>query len=129
MNGYIMFGRQLECHVVDEPHRDTFKNGNREWKFVPTQLQFRKEKNRPRDDTEKAAKVNGLLEKETDKRRRLKELGIEYDFPGYAAIVQGVKDQLMKEAKAQVVQEQKKKTAEKKQSPISNESSKKKAKK
>ena len=36
MNGYIMFGKQVECHVVDQPHRETFKNGNREWKFVPT---------------------------------------------------------------------------------------------
>ncbi len=36
MNGYIMFGRQLDVHLVEKPHKDTFKNGNREWKFIPT---------------------------------------------------------------------------------------------
>ena len=35
MNGHIMFGKQLDCHMVSEPHRDTFKNGNRDWKFIP----------------------------------------------------------------------------------------------
>lgn len=35
MNGYMMFGKQIDCHAVDEAHKETFKNGNRQWKFVP----------------------------------------------------------------------------------------------
>ena len=38
-----------------------------------------------------AARVRGLLQKEKEKRDRLKELGIEYDFPGYKACVDGFK--------------------------------------
>lgn len=85
MNGYIMFGKQLDVHVVDAPHRETFKNGNRDWKFIPTQLKFRNEKNREKTDAEKGAKVKGMLQKEKEKRDRLKELGIKYEFTGYVS--------------------------------------------
>ena len=87
MNGYMMFGKQIQCHMVDTPHKDTFKHGNREWNYAPTQLIFRNKKNEPKSKESMAAKVAGLLEKEKEKRIRLKELGIEYDFPGYQALV------------------------------------------
>jgi len=35
MNGYLMFGKMVQCHLVSEPHRDMFKHGNREWNYVP----------------------------------------------------------------------------------------------
>ena len=73
--------------MVDTPHKDTFKHGNREWNYAPTQLIFRNKKNAPKSFESMAAKVAGLLEKEKEKRIRLKELGIEYDFPGYQALV------------------------------------------
>lgn len=72
---------------MDEPHREIFKNGNREFKFIPTQMKFRNEKNREKTDLEKGLKVKGLLEKEKEKRDRLKELGIKYEFTGYVSIV------------------------------------------
>ena len=50
---------------------------------MPTQIKFRNEKNREKTDDQKAARVGGLLEKELEKRTRLKELGIDYDFTGY----------------------------------------------
>ena len=83
MNGYIMFGKQITCKLVDEVHKETFKNGNRDWKFIPTQIKFRNEKNKVKSDDEKALKVKGILEKEKEKRDRLKELGIKYDFAGF----------------------------------------------
>ena len=68
---------------MDKAHKETFKNGNREWKYVPNNVKFRNEKNREKTDVEKAQRVKGLLEKEKEKRDRLKELGISYEFPGY----------------------------------------------
>ena len=38
-----------------------------------------------------ANRVKGLLQKEKDRRMRIKELGIEYDFGGYQAIVDKIK--------------------------------------
>ena len=87
MDGYLIFGRKIECHIVDAPHRDTFKHGNREWKYVPTKLMFRNKMNSDIKKTpeEMAARVKGLLGKEKEKRIRLKELNIDYEFPGYQA--------------------------------------------
>ena len=47
MNNYMLFGRELDVHVVDDEnvHRDTFKHGNRDWKFQPTKQMFRSAKN------------------------------------------------------------------------------------
>lgn len=89
MNGYLMFGRKIECHLVESPHKDTFKHGNREWNYVPNQLIFRNKKNmeETRTDEEKGLRVKGLLMKEKEKRDRMKELGIVYEFTGYQAVV------------------------------------------
>lgn len=53
---------------MDNPHKEIFKNGNREWKYVPHKVKFRKEKNRDKTEEEMALRVAGLLEKEKEKR-------------------------------------------------------------
>ena len=86
MNNYMMFGRQLDVHMVEDAHKDTFKHGNRDWKFTPTRQMFRAKKNAEeitKTPEQRKARVEGLLQKEKEKRDRLKELGIEYEFPGY----------------------------------------------
>lgn len=110
MDKYIIFGKQLDCHMIEPEmaHKDMFKNGNRDWVFVPTALKFRKKKNEellPESEggktlEQRVQRVQGLLEKEKEKRIRLKELGIEYDFPGYQGIVDGVKAPAKKERKS-----------------------------
>jgi len=45
MHNYLIFGRQLDVHTMDDMHRDTFKHGNRDWKFTPTRHIFRSKKN------------------------------------------------------------------------------------
>ena len=47
MNKYIIFGKQLDCHMIEPElaHKDMFKNGNRDWVFIPTALKFRNKKN------------------------------------------------------------------------------------
>ena len=74
--------------IVEKPKYDTFKHGNRDWKFVPTQLMFRNKKNAESKTPEQMkGRVEGLLQKEKEKRDRLKELMIDYTFPGYKALV------------------------------------------
>jgi hypothetical protein len=61
-----------------------FKHGNRDWKFAPTQEMFRNKVNSAEKTSEqRKARVQGLLQKERERRDRLKELAIEYDFPGF----------------------------------------------
>lgn len=66
--------------------------------FIPTAVQFRNKKNAEqlpeseggKTSEQKIARVAGLLGKEKEKRVRLKELGIEYDFPGYQGLVDAI---------------------------------------
>ena len=89
MNKYMMFGRQLDVHVMEEVHQETFKHGNRDWKFVPTQVMFRNKINaQEKTPEQRKARVEGLLQKEKERRDRLKELEIAYDFPGFSALVE-----------------------------------------
>ena len=85
MHGYLMMKKQLVCHVVDTAHKKTFANGNRKFKYVPYKLLYVNAKNKERTAEEKKAKVERLLQMEKDKRQRIKELGIPYDFPGYVS--------------------------------------------
>ena len=92
MDQYMIFGRLLDVHVMDadKVHKDTFQHGNRDWKFRPTKQMFRSAKNseaETKTDASRKARVGGLLQKEKEKRDRLKELEIDYAFGGYQAAV------------------------------------------
>eukprot|EP00352_Strombidinopsis_acuminata_P000559 CAMPEP_0176347310 /NCGR_PEP_ID=MMETSP0126-20121128/6951_1 /TAXON_ID=141414 ORGANISM="Strombidinopsis acuminatum, Strain SPMC142" /NCGR_SAMPLE_ID=MMETSP0126 /ASSEMBLY_ACC=CAM_ASM_000229 /LENGTH=52 /DNA_ID=CAMNT_0017695401 /DNA_START=310 /DNA_END=468 /DNA_ORIENTATION=+ len=45
MDKYLIFSHELEVHVIENAHKDIFKHGNRDWKFVPTKVMFRNKKN------------------------------------------------------------------------------------
>ena len=73
---------------MENPHPELFKNGNKEWKFIPKQLMHRNKVNKEEKSAEdRKARVEGLLQKEKERRDRLKELEIDYDFPGFAALL------------------------------------------
>ena len=90
MNKHLIFGRQLDVHIVEDAHTATFKHGNRDWKYTPTKEIFRSAKNAEvteKTPEQRKARVEGLLQKEKEKRDRLKELEIDYEFGGYQALV------------------------------------------
>ena len=94
MDKYMIFNKTLDVHVVENPHFETFKHGNRDWKFVPTQAMFRAKKNADLDSKtteQRKARIEGLLQKEKEKRDRIKELEIDYEFPGFKALVEAAK--------------------------------------
>ena len=101
MNSYMIFGRTLDVHIMEEAHKDTFKHGNRDWKFVPTRNMFRSRKNAEAESKtpeQRKARVLGLLQKEKEKRDRLKELELSYTFPGYQAVYDSFKKTVEKPA-------------------------------
>ena len=118
MDGYLMFGKKVECHVVDTPHKDMFKHGNREWNFVPNQMIFRNKKNsetESKTEEQMSERVKGLLQKEKERRIRLRELGIDYDFKGYQGVVdQYIADKPAFKTKAGAEASDKKKKSSKK---------------
>jgi len=89
MHNYLMFGRILKCYVLPEEkiHPDMFKGSQR--KFLATNWKKIEQQRRTKAQTpEKTLKrLNALRNKDNKKREKLKSLGIDYDFPGYAAVL------------------------------------------
>jgi hypothetical protein len=86
MNNYLLFEKLLECKHVphDRVHAETFKNQGKPIKRI--RFDQNEMRHRNKRDPKKEGKIVGkLLVKEKDARARLKELGIDYDFPGYSA--------------------------------------------
>lgn len=87
MNGYLMFEKNLQVHVVApaDVHPATFKGANRPFKRIDFRKIAAEKANRSRSDDERAAQAKRLLAAEGRTKRKLAEAGIDYDFPGYAA--------------------------------------------
>lgn len=87
MSGYLMGEKRLVCHVVpkDKIHPDLFKGYNSIFKKVNFRKINRNKVNRPKSAEKMKTITKTLIIRERKKREKLKELGIDYDFPGYEA--------------------------------------------
>lgn len=87
MSGYLMGEKRLVCHVIpkDKIHPDIFKESHRIFKKVNFRKIHRNKVNRPKSADRMQKITKTLLIRERKKRKKLKELGINYDFPGYEA--------------------------------------------
>jgi nucleolar protein 15 len=85
MNNYILFDKILKCSVVDDSSRYSliFKKWKRKYKFCNKYENFVQERNRSKTQEETKERIKLLLEKEEQKRKKLEELGIKFDFPGF----------------------------------------------
>jgi len=92
MNGYFLMERRLTCNLVSDPHDSIFK-GSYSYLDPVTPKEIAKRKyfakiNRIFSEEEIEKKTKSLLEKENKMRNKIKELGIDYDYPGYAAEIE-----------------------------------------
>ncbi|KAG9410596.1 MKI67 FHA domain-interacting nucleolar phosphoprotein [Aphanomyces cochlioides] len=89
MNGYRLFDKTLNCSVVplDKCHERMFIGANRTFRPFPYRKIAVREHNAPKTFEQQEAANKRLLAKEEAKRNKLKALGIEYEFPGYAESV------------------------------------------
>lgn len=88
MSGYLLLEKRLVCHVLPKEkvdHELMFAKPKR----VPTKKdkikKARAEENKVRSADAIKAITKRLIKREDVKRKKLEALGIEYDFPGYAA--------------------------------------------
>ncbi|KAJ3232547.1 hypothetical protein HDU81_002870 [Chytriomyces hyalinus] len=86
MHGYLLFNQILQCQVVphDKLHPDTFKGHDRRFKTIPWNKLERQRVNKPLDKNAVVKRTRKLVSRENLKRQRLAELGVEYEFGGYA---------------------------------------------
>ncbi|KAI9138757.1 hypothetical protein BKA69DRAFT_1089816 [Paraphysoderma sedebokerense] len=89
MDNYLLFNHILKCQVVpkEKVHADLFKGANRKFKVIPWAKVEMVKHNKPKSTEQYSRMVKRLVGKEEKKRQKLKEMGIEYDFDGYSAIV------------------------------------------
>lgn len=87
MNSYMMFQRTLVCKYIppEKVHSNMFlKHGNKVFRKVPWQKIAREQHNMERTADQQHERVKRLLKKEKQRRNKLADLGIDYEFPGYA---------------------------------------------
>ena len=87
MSGYLMGQKRVVCHVVppDKINPETFPDRNQPFVKIDWAAKHRKKVNAPKSALQMKAITERLLRRERQKRKKLKALGIDYDFPGYAA--------------------------------------------
>ena len=87
MSGYFLLEKRLVCHLLphDRVHELMFKKPKRVLTKADKQKAHRAEANKKRSAEALKGITAKLVEREERKRKKLAALGIDYDFPGYAA--------------------------------------------
>ncbi|KAG0324326.1 MKI67 FHA domain-interacting nucleolar phosphoprotein [Podila humilis] len=89
MDNYLLFGHQLKCKALQSSqiHPAMFVGANKKFKPIPWQKISKDKHNAEKSSAQVKVVAKKLLKKESAKRTKIAELGIEYDFPGYKAAV------------------------------------------
>ena len=91
MNGYFLLEKRLVCNVLpqDKVYDLMFRRAKKIMSKKDMQDKAREEVNRRKTPEVMRGITAKLVEREEAKRKKLLELGIDYDFPGYAAGASG----------------------------------------
>ncbi|CAI5743369.1 unnamed protein product [Hyaloperonospora brassicae] len=87
MNQYRLFDHTLSCHIVPPHavHERMFLGANTEFKPHPRTAINRNRHNAEKTYEQTVVNTKRLVAKERQKRKVLKALGVDYEFPGYEA--------------------------------------------
>ncbi|CAL1716618.1 unnamed protein product [Somion occarium] len=90
MDNYLLMGHILTCKVIpkDEVHPELWIGANRKWRAVPTTRVARVKHNKLRTEEEQQKAETRLIRRQEDKKRKLADAGIEYDFDAVSYKVQ-----------------------------------------
>ncbi|OBZ72694.1 hypothetical protein A0H81_07703 [Grifola frondosa] len=82
MDNYLLMGHILTCKVIpkDEVHPELWIGANRKWRVVPRDRIARVHHNKPRTEEEQEKAEQRLLKRQSQRKRKLEEAGIKYDF-------------------------------------------------
>jgi nucleolar protein 15 len=85
LQGYFLGQRRLVCHLVQKPDDGMFYDTDK--LIIRRKASLAAEKKRRNQNLASASKMkeitSRLVRREKKKRKKLQELGIDYDFPGY----------------------------------------------
>ncbi|TFK88829.1 RNA-binding domain-containing protein [Polyporus arcularius HHB13444] len=86
MDNYLLMGHILTCKVIpkDQVHPELWVGSNKKWRAVPRDRVVRVAHNKPRTVEETARAEARLLKRQEQRKRKLEEAGIKYDFEAVA---------------------------------------------
>jgi len=89
MHNYLLFDHILKCYVLaeDKIHPNMFKGANKKFATIDWKKIEQKRRTQPQSTAKIVSRINNLKKNEKKKREKLKNLGIDYEFPGYNAIL------------------------------------------
>ncbi|KAH7907281.1 hypothetical protein BJ138DRAFT_1160553 [Hygrophoropsis aurantiaca] len=86
MDNYLLMGHILRCKIIppDEVHPELWVGANRKWRAIPRDRIARLEHNKARTEENIQKAENRLLKRQNERKRKLLEVGIKYDFDAVA---------------------------------------------
>ncbi|KAI0648949.1 hypothetical protein C8Q79DRAFT_924348 [Trametes meyenii] len=86
MDNYLLTGHILTCKLIpkDQVHPELWVGANRKWRPVPRDRVARIAHNKPRTDEEQEKAEKRLLKRQEQRKRKLEDAGIKYDFEAVA---------------------------------------------
>lgn len=118
LQGYFLGKKRLVCHLIDKPDDGLFFDTDRLVAQRKNDLQA--ERKRRRENLGNASKMKEittrLVQREKKKRKKLQDLGIDYDFPGYEGSLKAQTDKESSEESEVITPKSDKKKKEKKRS-------------
>lgn len=93
MDGYMMFSQKLNVHLVApaKQHPELFKGAGRQMRRKPWAKIEAERFNAERTPGQHAARVSKLIARDTRRRERIKDAGIEYEYEPLQAPAQPIK--------------------------------------
>ena len=85
MNNYLLDGHLLQMSLIpaEEVDPNTWVGANRKYRTVPADRMERLRRHKQRTPEQQERVNRKLLQRQTQRRKKLERAGIEYDFPGY----------------------------------------------
>ncbi|TDL23242.1 RNA-binding domain-containing protein [Rickenella mellea] len=82
MDNYLLMGHILRCKVIppEEVHSELWVGAGRKFRRVPQERVERVRQNKERTEEEREKAERRLLKRQDEKKRKLKDAGIEYDL-------------------------------------------------
>ncbi|KAI9497834.1 hypothetical protein BDB00DRAFT_755771 [Zychaea mexicana] len=88
MDNYLLLGHLLQCKVLpkESVHENLFKFSSRRFRKANASLIQQKKHNQKRSLDKHQKRIANLVKAENERRKKIKDLGIDYDFPGYVSL-------------------------------------------
>ncbi|KAJ3490861.1 hypothetical protein NLI96_g1150 [Meripilus lineatus] len=86
MDNYLLMGHILTCKIIpkDEVHPELWIGANRKWRAIPGDRVARVRHNKTRTKEEQQKAETRLLRRQSRRKRKIAEAGIDYDFDAVA---------------------------------------------